>query len=44
MPVLKGSPAIFARLQKKDYVGDEATIEAWSALSKELLEWSKESG
>jgi hypothetical protein len=43
MPVLEEFlQQMFARLQKKDYVGNEATIEAWSALPKELLEWSKE--
>ncbi len=43
MPVVEGFlQQMFARLQKKDYVGNEATIEAWSALPKELLEWSKD--
>jgi 3-hydroxyisobutyrate dehydrogenase-like beta-hydroxyacid dehydrogenase len=43
MPVLDGFlQQLFAKLEKKDYVGDEATIEAWSAVPKELLEWSKD--
>ncbi len=45
LPTLDGILGqISAKLQKKDYVGDEATIEAWSAAPKELLEWSKDKG
>lgn len=42
LPTLAGVlDQLFARLQKKDYAGNEATIEAWSAAPRELLEWSK---
>ncbi len=45
MPVVEGFlDQISAKLQKKDYVGNEATIEAWGAIPKELLEWSKDKG
>lgn len=33
--------AISTRIQKKDYAGSEATLEAWSIGTKELIEWSK---
>jgi 3-hydroxyisobutyrate dehydrogenase-like beta-hydroxyacid dehydrogenase len=33
--------AISTRIQKKDYAGSEATLEAWSIGPKELIEWSK---
>ena len=33
--------AISTRIQKKDYAGTEATLEAWSIGPKELIEWSK---
>lgn len=43
MPVIEGAlEQLSAKLQKKDYVGDEATIEAYAAVPKELLEWSKD--
>ena len=32
---------ISTRIQKKDYAGSEATLEAWSIGPKELIEWSK---
>jgi len=31
-----------AKIQKKDYAGDEATIEAWSSGPKRFLKWAKE--
>jgi len=34
--------AISARIQRKDYAGTEATLEAWSVGPKELIEWSKD--
>jgi 3-hydroxyisobutyrate dehydrogenase-like beta-hydroxyacid dehydrogenase len=34
--------AISSRIQKKDYAGSEATLEAWSIGPKELIEWSKD--
>lgn len=33
--------AISTRIQKKDYAGSEATLQAWSIGPKELIEWSK---
>jgi 3-hydroxyisobutyrate dehydrogenase-like beta-hydroxyacid dehydrogenase len=33
---------ISARIQKKDYAGNEATLEAWSIGPKELMDWSKD--
>ncbi len=37
-PILE---AICGRIQRKDYVGTEATLEAWSIGPKELIDWSK---
>jgi 3-hydroxyisobutyrate dehydrogenase-like beta-hydroxyacid dehydrogenase len=34
--------AMAARIPKKNYSGDEATLEAWSIGPKELIEWAKE--
>jgi 3-hydroxyisobutyrate dehydrogenase-like beta-hydroxyacid dehydrogenase len=34
--------AISARIQRKNYAGSEATLEAWSVGPKELIEWSKD--
>jgi 3-hydroxyisobutyrate dehydrogenase-like beta-hydroxyacid dehydrogenase len=34
--------AMAARIPKKDYSGDEATLEAWSIGPKELIEWAKD--
>jgi 3-hydroxyisobutyrate dehydrogenase-like beta-hydroxyacid dehydrogenase len=34
--------AISARIRRKDYAGNEATLEAWSIGPKELIEWSKD--
>lgn len=38
-PVLE---AISARIQSKEYAGNEATLEAWSIAPKELIDWSKD--
>jgi 3-hydroxyisobutyrate dehydrogenase-like beta-hydroxyacid dehydrogenase len=38
-PILE---AISGRIQRKDYAGNEATLEAWSIGPKELIDWSKE--
>jgi 3-hydroxyisobutyrate dehydrogenase-like beta-hydroxyacid dehydrogenase len=40
-PILE---AMSARIQKKDYAGNEATLDAWSIAPEELIEWSKERG
>jgi 3-hydroxyisobutyrate dehydrogenase-like beta-hydroxyacid dehydrogenase len=32
------------RLQKKEYSADQATLEAWSVLPKELVSWCKDRG
>lgn len=43
LPVMGGIlDAIAARIPKKDYSGDEATLEAWSIGPKELIEWAKD--
>jgi len=34
--------AISARIQRRDYAGTEATLEAWSVGPKELIAWSKD--
>ena len=34
--------AISGRIRRKDYAGNEATLEAWSIGPKELIEWSKD--
>jgi len=34
--------AISARIQRKNYAGSEATLEAWSVGPRELIEWSKD--
>jgi hypothetical protein len=34
--------AISARIQRKDYAGSEATLDAWSVGPRELIEWSKD--
>ncbi len=38
-PILE---AISARIQTKNYVGNEASLEAWSIGPKELIDWSKD--
>jgi 3-hydroxyisobutyrate dehydrogenase-like beta-hydroxyacid dehydrogenase len=38
-PILE---AISGRIQRKDYAGNEATLEAWSIAPKELIEWAKD--
>jgi 3-hydroxyisobutyrate dehydrogenase-like beta-hydroxyacid dehydrogenase len=43
MPAVGGIlEAMAARIPKKNYSGDEATLEAWSIGPKELIEWAKE--
>jgi len=43
LPVIEEILAgISTRIQKKDYAGDEATVQAWSVGPKELLQWGKE--
>jgi 3-hydroxyisobutyrate dehydrogenase-like beta-hydroxyacid dehydrogenase len=45
MPALQGMlDQISARLQNKDYVGNESTIESWRGAPRGLLEWSKDRG
>lgn len=34
--------AISSRIQRKDYAGNEATLETWSIGPKELIDWSKD--
>jgi 3-hydroxyisobutyrate dehydrogenase-like beta-hydroxyacid dehydrogenase len=38
-PILE---AMSARIQRKDYAGNEATLDAWSIAPKELIEWAKD--
>jgi len=45
MPVLEGLVNdISGRLQKKDYGGDQASIESWSVAPRELIGWCKDRG
>jgi 3-hydroxyisobutyrate dehydrogenase-like beta-hydroxyacid dehydrogenase len=41
---LKGVARMFAKLQQKDYHGDQASLEAWSIGPKMLIDWSRKHG
>jgi 3-hydroxyisobutyrate dehydrogenase-like beta-hydroxyacid dehydrogenase len=43
-PGLKGVFHIYGRLQEKDYVGDQASLEAWSVGPKALISWCRDHG
>lgn len=43
-PGLKGVFHTYAKLQEKDYAGDQASLEAWSVASKVLIEWGRKHG
>ena len=43
-PGLKGVLQTYAKLQEKDYAGDQASLAAWSAAPKCLIDWGREHG
>lgn len=41
-PLLEAITDMSQRIQKKDYSGDQATLEAYSVLPRELLAWCED--
>jgi len=45
MPALEGFVArVCGRVQERDYVGDQASLEAWSVAPKVLISWGRDHG